>query len=87
MKSIKEEETDDPGYFSEYSWIRIEKDDDYSNVDPSQLTEMWVKDNQAYSFRMRKELGIKMDIIPKIERNDPCPCGSGKKYKKCCLVL
>ncbi|WP_202931241.1 SEC-C metal-binding domain-containing protein [Oceanospirillum linum] len=18
-------------------------------------------------------------------RNDPCPCGSGKKYKKCCL--
>lgn len=18
------------------------------------------------------------------ERNDPCPCGSGKKYKKCC---
>lgn len=20
----------------------------------------------------------------KIERNDPCPCGSGKKYKKCC---
>ncbi len=21
---------------------------------------------------------------PKIERNDPCPCGSGKKYKKCC---
>jgi len=21
---------------------------------------------------------------PKVERNDPCPCGSGKKYKKCC---
>ena len=21
----------------------------------------------------------------KIKRNDPCPCGSGKKYKKCCL--
>lgn len=21
---------------------------------------------------------------PKISRNDPCPCGSGKKYKKCC---
>lgn len=19
-------------------------------------------------------------------RNDPCPCGSGKKYKKCCLA-
>jgi uncharacterized protein len=23
--------------------------------------------------------------IPKIGRNDPCPCGSGKKYKKCCM--
>jgi len=23
---------------------------------------------------------------PKVGRNDPCPCGSGKKHKKCCLV-
>jgi uncharacterized protein YecA (UPF0149 family) len=22
--------------------------------------------------------------MPKIGRNDPCPCGSGKKHKKCC---
>lgn len=22
--------------------------------------------------------------VTKISRNDPCPCGSGKKYKKCC---
>jgi preprotein translocase subunit SecA len=22
---------------------------------------------------------------PKVGRNDPCPCGSGKKYKKCCI--
>lgn len=22
----------------------------------------------------------------KANRNDPCPCGSGKKYKKCCLT-
>ncbi len=21
----------------------------------------------------------------RIGRNDPCPCGSGKKYKKCCF--
>jgi preprotein translocase subunit SecA len=28
-----------------------------------------------------------IDFIPskKIGRNDPCPCGSGKKYKNCCL--
>jgi len=29
------------------------------------------------------------DILPpvtaaKVGRNDPCPCGSGKKFKKCC---
>ena len=23
---------------------------------------------------------------PKVGRNEPCPCGSGKKYKKCCLA-
>lgn len=22
---------------------------------------------------------------PKVGRNEPCPCGSGKKFKKCCL--
>lgn len=28
----------------------------------------------------------KKDDYPKeIGRNDPCPCGSGKKYKKCCI--
>lgn len=25
--------------------------------------------------------------VPKVRRNDPCPCGSGKKYKQCCGKL
>jgi hypothetical protein len=25
-------------------------------------------------------------IVVKIGRNEPCPCGSGKKYKKCCAA-
>ena len=25
-----------------------------------------------------------VNTTPKVGRNDPCPCGSGKKYKKCC---
>lgn len=29
-----------------------------------------------------KQIPVKKD--PKVGRNDPCPCGSGKKYKKCC---
>jgi hypothetical protein len=24
-------------------------------------------------------------VLQKVGRNDPCPCGSGKKYKKCCM--
>jgi hypothetical protein len=28
---------------------------------------------------------IQPTVSAKIGRNDPCPCGSGKKYKKCCL--
>jgi uncharacterized protein YecA (UPF0149 family) len=24
-------------------------------------------------------------FVTKIGRNEPCPCGSGRKYKKCCL--
>jgi uncharacterized protein YecA (UPF0149 family) len=27
-----------------------------------------------------------LEARTKIGRNDPCPCGSGKKYKKCCLA-
>jgi len=23
-------------------------------------------------------------VDKKVARNDPCPCGSGKKYKQCC---
>ena len=23
--------------------------------------------------------------VTKVGRNEPCPCGSGKKYKKCCM--
>ncbi len=29
---------------------------------------------------------IKTRIKPKVPRNAPCPCGSGKKHKKCCLL-
>jgi len=26
---------------------------------------------------------VSVDNVPKVGRNDPCPCGSGKKYKQC----
>lgn len=30
------------------------------------------------------ETGLAPRSAPKIGRNEPCPCGSGKKYKRCC---
>jgi tetratricopeptide (TPR) repeat protein len=39
------------------------------------------------SSRMSYEDVTKREMArarPKVGRNDPCPCGSGKKYKKCC---
>ena len=29
--------------------------------------------------------GGKLTRHPKVGRNDPCPCGSGRKHKRCCL--
>ncbi|MBP7564941.1 MAG: SEC-C domain-containing protein, partial [Burkholderiaceae bacterium] len=28
-------------------------------------------------------LGAQAAALPRVGRNDPCPCGSGKKYKQC----
>ena len=48
----------------------------------------WMKNHEA---ELRAENGAapaKVETVvhqgPRIGRNDPCPCGSGKKYKKCC---
>ena len=38
---------------------------------------------QMPTFRFSKPRPVVRDY--KIGRNDPCPCGSGLKYKKCCL--
>lgn len=56
------------------------KDDEHvrSLEDTAQELEGWS------CFRSSKPSG--MDIMRwKAGRNDPCPCGSGKKFKKCCL--
>jgi preprotein translocase subunit SecA len=39
-------------------------------------------DADAEGATRTKQKTVKRDR-PKVGRNDPCPCGSGKKYKKC----
>lgn len=33
---------------------------------------------------MRRGINLKR-VYPKVNRNDLCPCGSGKKFKLCCI--
>ncbi|HYC46755.1 MAG TPA: SEC-C metal-binding domain-containing protein [Burkholderiales bacterium] len=45
----------------------------------------WLEEAAAELNRYGEEPGeTYVREEPKIGRNDPCPCGSGKKYKKCC---
>jgi preprotein translocase subunit SecA len=38
----------------------------------------------AMNQRSQAENATVRRTAPKVGRNDPCPCGSGKKYKQCC---
>ncbi len=43
---------------------------------------VWIQ--AFYGVREERAAGYRR-LDGKVGRNDPCPCGSGKKYKKCCL--
>ncbi|BEP30328.1 YecA family protein [Helicovermis profundi] len=57
--------------------IRIWENNGYT---PKEIFEKFEKPN--LKSLPDKPFSVKKN---KIGRNDPCPCGSGKKYKKCCL--
>ncbi|MDD2989497.1 MAG: SEC-C metal-binding domain-containing protein [Zoogloea sp.] len=44
-----------------------------------QMHAFWLPLRQAVAERERARR-----LSPKVGRNEPCPCGSGKKFKKCC---
>ncbi|MCB1906878.1 MAG: SEC-C domain-containing protein [Rhodocyclaceae bacterium] len=39
---------------------------------------------EIWNHTPRPDLGWQRQSLPKPERNGPCPCGSGDKYKQCC---
>ena len=85
--SDEDEEDDGEG---EDDWEEDEEDDWEEQADDDQEEE--AEDDEV---RERKGPGsVRLPELPpeplrlakpKVGRNDPCPCGSGKKYKKCCL--
>ena len=56
-----------------------------------EIEEYWDKNYLNFALDQRENRKRKMEHIKFVEhhkhvgRNDPCPCGSGKKFKKCCL--
>ncbi len=44
----------------------------------------FVKENDQWLYVDGEILESPPAISDKVGRNDPCPCGSGKKFKKCC---
>ncbi len=57
--------------------VRLAKDADLSNlVSPPKARHVLSHGEESVHTVRRKE--------KKVGRNEPCPCGSGKKYKKCC---
>jgi uncharacterized protein YchJ len=69
-----------------HAWERF--DDPWSFYDAEAILERqrrWIEEADAELNRYGEEPGeTYVRDRPKVGRNDPCPCGSGRKYKKCC---
>lgn len=56
----------------------------YNNKEDGEVKEEEEPD-EPYSLPNIQFPSPSIKLNPKIGRNDPCPCGSGKKFKKCCM--
>lgn len=55
-------------------------------TDPSQITPAMSRELiRTMGISVRPPMKPKHSTKAKVGRNDPCPCESGKKWKKCCL--
>lgn len=45
------------------------------------------KPEDITDLEKKTSLSAPVGVPPKIGRNEYCPCGSGRKYKKCCLNI
>lgn len=59
----------------------LEEFDEFTGND---IDEEESDDNDIGRYIARNSITPWVNTNPKIGRNDPCPCGSGKKYKNCC---
>ena len=51
---------------------------------PPRWNDILPEDKRKELYKKQKNSGTIHNENRKVGRNDPCPCGSGKKYKQCC---
>ena len=78
-KDIKDE-LEELGELSDYIIQGAEKED----FKPRDVFEKFLQNSKPDLFDDSQQNFVPVRTEPKIGQNDPCPCGSGKKYKKCC---
>ncbi len=57
---------------------------DTLTAEAAALIPAWVETLAAWRLDHHEATAASPVTRTKIGRNEPCPCGSGKKYKKCC---
>ena len=73
-------------FATEAGFTRLETMSEDEVVEQQQLIEPAVHRLFQHFFEQRKQARTPhIREGRKIGRNDPCPCGSGKKFKRCCL--
>lgn len=83
-------------YSAEYLDRRVEREFTEEEMEESRRLLASMKDDDPMMESLIEALGVNLPennnsrpktVIakPKVGRNEPCPCGSGKKYKKCCI--
>ncbi|MFR5684062.1 MAG: preprotein translocase subunit SecA, partial [Clostridia bacterium] len=70
--------------------LNVRKTGEIKRTEAAQITNTGLEDtaiNLVDNGFSKKEGGMDRTVVnqgPQVGRNDPCPCGSGKKYKNCC---
>lgn len=67
------------------TWIENDSEDEELDDFDSLMEKGGLLDNILYDENTIIENSVPVSTLAVAGRNDPCPCGSGKKYKKCCL--
>ena len=82
----------DPAFLKQLRILAAHMQKDGINMKDTKAVQAWLEKNKELvtsgKLQALPETGAKVETFvktgPDVGRNDPCPCGSGKKYKKCC---